>query len=290
MKYNISINQYAVIKSGLDLDIIDLSIFDFIKDFANSQGCVKIQTPEGIYFWISHKLIIEALPLLKIKTAQGVIKRIENLINSGVLVKHDNCQIYSKTLYCFGKNYDLLTFADSEILGSKQKFDPLNKSLKPPYTKVDSPLNESLDYNNIIYNNNIDNSSGVPHENASLFPEIEKQEKENREKEKEEKARKTLFKNSEVFKLVNNNDYSGFEKKFPGPEYEKIDLVYYFHSVNDWSDKSDTKRSAAGWLATVRTFIRSDMDKNKLKLKIEYQDPGKKINISDAMDFLNDME
>lgn len=170
-------------------------------------------------------------------------------------------------------------------------------SVENPNTDIPNTENPITENAELINTNNTKysfitntNSSNVPHENASLFPEIEKQEKENREKEKEEKSRKTLFKNSEVFKLVNNNDYSGFEKKFPGPEYEKIDLVYYFHSVNDWSDKSDTKRSAAGWLATVRTFIRSDMEKNKLKLKIEYQDQGKKINISDAMDFLNDME
>ena len=35
MKYTILINQYAAVKSGLDLDLIDLAIFDFIKDFFN---------------------------------------------------------------------------------------------------------------------------------------------------------------------------------------------------------------------------------------------------------------
>ena len=82
MKYTILINQYAAVNSGLDLDLIDLAIFDFIKDFANCASCVKMHTPEGIYFWISHKLILEAMPLLNIKTSQGMIKRIDNLIKA----------------------------------------------------------------------------------------------------------------------------------------------------------------------------------------------------------------
>lgn len=32
MKYTILINQFAAVNSGLDLDLIDLCIFDFIKD------------------------------------------------------------------------------------------------------------------------------------------------------------------------------------------------------------------------------------------------------------------
>ena len=45
MKYNISINQFAAVRNGFakDLDLIDLAIFDFIKDFANSSKCVKVQ-------------------------------------------------------------------------------------------------------------------------------------------------------------------------------------------------------------------------------------------------------
>ena len=70
MKYNISINQFAAVRNGFakNLDLIDLAIFDFIKDFANSSKCVKVQTQEGTYFWISHKLVMEQMPLLKIKT------------------------------------------------------------------------------------------------------------------------------------------------------------------------------------------------------------------------------
>ena len=127
MKYTILINQYAAINSGLDLDLIDLAIFDFIKDFANSSKCVKIQTPEGVFFWISHALIIESMPILNIKSKNGVIKRIENLVEAKVLRKHPNCEVYNKTLYSFDENYELLAFTTDT---------PLYES-DHPYTKVE---------------------------------------------------------------------------------------------------------------------------------------------------------
>ena len=153
MKYTILINQYAAVKNGFDLDIIDLAIFDFIKDFANSPNCMKIQTPEGMFFWVSHKLVMNALPLLNIKTSQGLSRRIENLINAGVLKKHPNCDKYSKTLYSFGEKYELLTF--EQTLGSETEFSTPNQKFKGGTNKsLGVATNESLGDNNINNNNN----------------------------------------------------------------------------------------------------------------------------------------
>ena len=285
MKYTILINQYAAVNSGLDLDLIDLAIFDFIKDFANCSNCVKMHTPEGIYFWISHKLILDAMPLLNIKTNQGLIKRIDNLIRAGILQKHPNCELYNKTLYCFGENYELLTFTEKGtylLIGvdtPKQKFTPpLNKSLE-------EPINESLGYNsNNTDKTNKDKDNPDNIVIGNLSPEEPKVE--------EPKEKKTLFRNSAVYKMVKFEngvgvDYSEFESKFATPEFEKVDLVYYFHSVSDWSDQKNMKRTKNGWLATVRNFIRGDVEKKKLHLKPEYQAPQKQLNVAGAMEFLN---
>lgn len=276
MKYTILINQYAAVNSGLDLDLIDLAIFDFIKDFANCINCVKMHTPEGIYFWISHKLILDAMPLLNIKTNQGLIKRIDNLIRAEILQKHPNCELYNKTLYCFGGNYELLTFTDkattilTEVYTPKQKFIP--------------PLNESLGYNN----NNIDNTNNDNKDNPAndvvgdLFPN-EQLEVQN------DKKKTTIFRNSGVFKLVKDGDYAEFEKLFATPEFAPVDLVYYFHSVADWSDtKIGVKRTFNGWVATVRNFIRGDVEKKKLHLKSEYKAPTQRLNVAGAIEYLKD--
>lgn len=286
MKYTILINQYAAVNSGLDLDLIDLAIFDFIKDFANCASCVKMHTPEGIYFWISHKLILEAMPLLNIKTSQGMIKRIDNLIKAGILQKHPNCELYNKTLYCFGENYELLTFTEKAARILTGVDTPKQKLMPPINESLGVSINESLGYNSNNIDNTINDNENTPNNNVvgELFPEEQKVE--------EPKEKKTLFRNSDVYKMVKFEngvgvDYSEFESKFATPEFEKVDLVYYFHSVSDWSDQKNMKRTKNGWLATVRNFIRGDIEKKKLHLKPEYQAPQKQLNVAGAMEFLN---
>lgn len=106
----------------------------------------------------------------------------------------------------------------------------------------------------------------------------------------ESSEKKTLFRNSAIYQLVKfdangNGDYSEFEAKFATPEFAPVDLVYYFHAVADWSDQRNMKRTANGWLATVRNFIRGDVEKKKLHLKSQHAAPG--ITIENAVAFLN---
>lgn len=285
MKYTILINQYAAVTNGLNLDLIDLAIFDFIKEFANSQKCVKMQTPEGVYFWVSHKLVLEAMPLLNIKTNQGLIKRIDNLIKAGILRKHPNCNRYKQTLYAFGKNYDLLAFANIDLQPTTKVDNPQQKLMITHNESLGSTHNESLGYYiNNIDKTNIDNIDAPQKDFVAPTP---------AEQTEESKDKKTLFRNSDIYKLVQFDingagvDYSGFEKKFATSEFEKVDLVHYFHAVADWSDQKDMKRTKNGWLATVRNFIRGDAERNKLHLKPQYQQGKKGVDINGAMEFLN---
>ena len=144
-------------------------------------------------------------------------------------------------------------------------------------------------------NTNLSNETNIPNTNPSkpandvvgdLFPEQQNLEK--------DKKRTSIFRNSDVYKLVKFgadgvNDYSEFEKLFATPEFEKVDLIYYFHTVADWSEtKQGVKRTRTGWIATVRNFIRGDIEKKKLHLKSKYQAPQKQLNVAGAMEFLND--
>lgn len=280
MKYTILINQYAAIANGLNLDLIDLAIFDFIKDFANSSNCVKMQTPEGVFFWISHKLVMKEMPLLNIKTNQGLIKRIDKLISSGVLRKHPNCDKYRQTLYSFGDNYDLLAFANidsqpsTKVDNPQQKFrDTLNESLG-------LTLNESLGYNiNNNNNNNNINNKKPENEFPGFFDESQKTNNPQKLRDTTE-PHKCLFANSRFAK------FEDFEKWFEKPEFEQIDILYYYHSVADWS--ASKGRMQKDWIAQTRNFIRGDKEKGKLHLKPQYQQSTSKINVYDAVKFLND--
>ena len=146
-----------------------------------------------------------------------------------------------------------------------------------------------------LINTNPSNKTDIPNTNPSkpangvvgdLFPD-------EKGVDDKDKKRTSIFRNSEVYKLVKfspdgNNDYSEFEKLFATPEFERVDLVCYFHTVADWSEtKQGVKRTRTGWIATVRNFIRGDVEKKKLHLKPEYQAPQKKLDVAGAMEFLN---
>lgn len=160
-------------------------------------------------------------------------------------------------------------------------------TVKPDTVKPDTE-NPTLINTNLTKDLNTlnTNPSNTPQNTfASLFPDETKVE--------EPKEKKTLFRNSDVYKMVKfengvGADYSEFESKFATPEFEKVDLVYYFHSVSDWSDQKNMKRTKNGWLATVRNFIRGDVEKKKLHLKPEYKAPTQRLNVAGAIEYLKD--
>ena len=87
---------------------------------------------------------------------------------------------------------------------------------------------------------------------------------------KQKKDRLTLFANSDVAKLVTFTsagvaDVTALAKILPDLAAQGCDLAYYFCAVRDWSDSSNTRRTARGWLATLRNFYRGDLDKGRAR-------------------------
>lgn len=145
MKYNIHINQKAVIDLNLDLDVVDMAIFDFIKDFSNSTACQKILIGGKQYFWITHSKIISDLPIIRINSRQGILKRINKLIVANLIDRVDGDS--QRSYYCFGVNYDNVTFVTD-------RQQPLSRTDNESLPKPD---NESCRDNITINNNTKDN-------------------------------------------------------------------------------------------------------------------------------------
>lgn len=103
----IIINQDAAMKLGLNLDFNDMAILFYIADFCHSGFAETIKKNGETYYWISHNQILQALPMLGIKTKTGLIRKIKKLIDANLLIKHEDCQELSKTYYAFGKNFSL---------------------------------------------------------------------------------------------------------------------------------------------------------------------------------------
>lgn len=170
MKYSITINQKAIVELGFQdkLDLIDIAIFDFITDFMLCEDCHKIHVGGSSYFWIRADFIIENLPLLGITTTRGINKRIDKLIDCGLLERCPDNQTLHQSFYRVGVNY------------KNYKFFAWNENSKQG-TKV-SAWNENSKYNNS--NNIIDNKDmGIDDDNNKANIEKEKilKEKENSE-------------------------------------------------------------------------------------------------------------
>ena len=248
MQYTITINQLAVINAGLDLDVVDMTIFDVVKQYAHSEKCMKLQTETGTYFWVSHTTIIQQLPILGISTGAGIIKRINKLIDAGLLARHPNCDLMRKTFYKFGPNYDKVCFTTQ------------NENSQPT-TTVEGPHNERLGatHNERLGNQTINEHSTIEQENADggLFPA-----EPGFVPVTVTRPRRTAEPAACLFENSRFSDYETFAAEFKNPEFANVDIVYYFHAVADWSAQKGKKMK--DWIATARNFIRGDIEKKKL--------------------------
>ena len=78
-------------------------------------------------------------------------------------------------------------------------------------------------------------------------------------------------------------DYEKFAAEFDAPEFDGVDLVYYFHAVSDWSSRNGKKQK--DWIATARNFMRNDKRDGKL---VKVSTDGGALS-PDAVQYLSEM-
>jgi hypothetical protein len=132
MKYNIYINQKAVIDNGWDLNITHLAILDCIAGMINSNMFQKMIEDSQEWYWVSPSKIIEELPLLNVK--ENRVRQLLNDLESCQLIeKNKNNQTYSRTFLKLGANYRLLTFAENNT--PYQNISKVDKKLTSTLSK-----------------------------------------------------------------------------------------------------------------------------------------------------------
>jgi len=89
---------------------------------------------------------------------------------------------------------------------------------------------------------------------------------------------KCLFKNSKYF------DYDLFCEAFNSDYYIVVDLKYYYDALVDWSASGGNMKK--DWIATARTWMRNDKQKNRLVVKDEY----KQQSSADSLNYLKNFE
>lgn len=87
MKFNININQKAFSEISDDLDLVDCAIVDLIKGmyFWNNAKRKRIKGKD--YIWVSYQMVIDQMPLLKIKNKETLARRFKKLEKAGAVEK-----------------------------------------------------------------------------------------------------------------------------------------------------------------------------------------------------------
>ena len=192
---------------------------------------------------------------------QSVHNLIKKMIEEGFIIQ-ENSRGFLQTTQKWDQVYLSTKCKESLHSVKNEGVKKLDKNVK----KLDTDSKETLQSHLIVENKEVrSNKDAQPLKNGSLFPESDPE-------------KLTLFRNSLVGK------FESFEKKFKEPEFQEIDLFYYFNAVSDWSDKANKKRTARGWLATARDFMRRDLESGKLK-KVGFHQEKTGID-SDLMDYL----
>jgi len=97
--YNISINQYAVLKNNWELDYIDIAVFLSIYTFISSgkaDSYRMIDANSISWYFVSENKIIKDLPLIPINSSTAITKRITNLCKYNLLVRNPDNRVNSK--------------------------------------------------------------------------------------------------------------------------------------------------------------------------------------------------
>ena len=119
IQYSLTLHLREVQELGIDINLVDLCIFEFLRSFETKTYCQKEKLDDGrVYFWVSHDLIMTQLPILGIKSKRNIIAHVNKLVEAGLLIRYENAQGVSKSYYRFGSLADKIDngFPSDEIV------------------------------------------------------------------------------------------------------------------------------------------------------------------------------
>lgn len=167
IKWNININQKAIIDNNLDIDLIQSSIFNFIYDFIASGNANKIIKDNDAFYWISYQYIIDALPILKINNKDTISRHINKLVKEGLLNKIIIKEFGNKTFFNIGNNAKTLFFGIPSLSNSRVP----TQIKEPPDSnqgRVPTQIKDNSYINNTNINTNINDNEIL--ELINLYP------------------------------------------------------------------------------------------------------------------------
>jgi hypothetical protein len=281
MEYSLLIDQNFACRKDLTLtEAACMAVVFTFPRWCNSY-CIDGVT----YYWYSEKKVSEDFPLV-FGCAKRVQKNLKALADKGyfilsklgnkkVIAFTDKCRLYGKLEPENGQDLDRkrseepengqdLDRKRSEETENGQDLDRKRSEETENGLKVDRKRSESGPktvralYKYTISNNDYNNNKSNNAKNGffAFVGDIP-------QKEEGEKIRGTSEKNKCLFEKSRFFDFELFRECFNTPEFEKVDLVYYYNVVKDWS--ASKGRMQKDWIAQTRNIIRADYRRGQIK-------------------------
>ena len=281
MEYSLLIDQNFACRKDLTLtEAACMAVVFTFPRWCNSY-CIDGVT----YYWYSEKKVSEDFPLV-FGCAKRVQKNLKALADKGyfilsklgnkkVIAFTDKCRLYGKLEPENGQDLDRKRSEEPENgqdLDRKRSEEPENGQDLDRKRYEETENGPDLDrkrsesgpktvralYRNTISNNDYNNNKSNNAKNGffAFVGDIP-------QKEEGEKIRGTSEKNKCLFEKSRFFDFELFRECFNTPEFEKVDLVYYYNVVKDWS--ASKGRMQKDWIAQTRNIIRADYRRGQIK-------------------------
>ena len=281
MEYSLLIDQNFACRKDLTLtEAACMAVVFTFPRWCNSY-CIDGVT----YYWYSEKKVSEDFPLV-FGCAKRVQKNLKALADKGyfilsklgnkkVIAFTDKCRLYGKLEPENGQDLDRKRSEEPENgqdLDRKRSEEPENGQDLDRKRYEETENGQDLDrkrsesgpktvralYKNTINNNDYNNNKSNNAKNGffAFVGDIP-------QKEEGEKIRGTSEKNKCLFEKSRFFDFELFRECFNTPEFEKVDLVYYYNVVKDWS--ASKGRMQKDWIAQTRNIIRADYRRGQIK-------------------------
>lgn len=224
MKYTININQKAVRDNNWNLKANHMAILQVVCEWVVNPKCLKIQDDKGTWFWVSHRFIIDELPMFDVKERR-CLDLIKNLESCQLLELNPNNKQLGRTFMRVGLNYEKLNSDYAE------KCDPTQKIAKPIAINCVPPTQKIADYNSTNYNNTNYNSS-LPEEKKDEGFDLAGKERAEKALTAHELTSLTLEQTKEKF-LTDNGLFEAFVKatKLEKKNFDKAVEMFIAHTV-----------------------------------------------------------
>ena len=253
MEYSLLIDQNFACRKDLTLtEAACMAVVFTFPRWCNSY-CIDGVT----YYWYSEEKVSEDFPLV-FGCAKRVQKNLKALADKGyfilsklgnkkVIAFTDKCRLYGKLEPENGQDLDRKRYEETE---NGQDLDRKRSESGPKTVRAL--------YKNTINNNDYNNNKSNNAKNGffAFVGDIP-------QKEEGEKIRGTSEKNKCLFEKSRFFDFELFRECFNTPEFEKVDLVYYYNVVKDWS--ASKGRMQKDWIAQTRNIIRADYRRGQIK-------------------------